>query len=508
MRWMWGVVLAFVAASAFAQNESPLVRGRLVLWVVRPAAKGWNPELARMDPSLGPAGIPKTVQEQTAGSFGTASSNVGTAASEYGQTASTLGQTAGSYGHAASEHGQAAGSYGTASSNVGQTAGSYGQTSSSYSGPDSGGTVDRRNLDRWLTPVRAPLWSQLRDSLRHDFPGLQAVMYEIREEDLQAGILAAAGRPEAADVLLGAPLPTRWATANHGALLQTIVQAKTETFFPAYLPSYKVSAWGHTCLEPEQRYAVMVNAANPDGARAFSAWFSAAYACETNLVDKDRPLNEAETIAVHAAGALVTGGSFGAEFDKDAVKIAPGIFSAWNVEMHQAVLSSHGDALFRAVGVRSIVADKQVARVIRTLVVLRRGSSEEPWRILQITLDMTLPMLMDSVNMLGSAVMGKPSGQALTAVSLAAPRDGEARMPTPDLWWDNKGGAKLEVVEWMPSGIAPSRLFLVQDTDGVAKTRVGAAFATFAGEVKWRVWSVGSGGAVAMTGWRGMVITP
>ena len=36
----------------------------------------------------------------------------------------------------------------------------------------------------------------------------------------------------------------------------------------------------------------------------------------------------------------------------------------------------------------------------------------------------------------------------LLGISQAAPRDGDTRSAPAELWWDNLGGASMQVVEW------------------------------------------------------------
>jgi hypothetical protein len=107
----------------------------------------------------------------------------------------------------------------------------------------------------------------------------------------------------------------------------------------------------------------------------------------------------------------------------------------------------------------------------------------------------------------GSPVL-RNEGPKVLGISQAAPVDGETRTAQPELWWDNLGGATLQIVEWQqgaPNNWSVSNLYFVPDNRERLRTRVAARFA-LGGQYRWRVWSVGPGGIVVLSPWRTMTI--
>jgi hypothetical protein len=92
-------------------------------------------------------------------------------------------------------------------------------------------------------------------------------------------------------------------------------------------------------------------------------------------------------------------------------------------------------------------------------------------------------------------------GNKPLGIAQASPIDGDNRSPQPELWWDNLGGASMQVVEWT-LGASPSNLFFVHDADSRLHTRAIARFATTAGKYRWRVWSIGTDGTIVLSPWR------
>lgn len=80
----------------------------------------------------------------------------------------------------------------------------------------------------------------------------------------------------------------------------------------------------------------------------------------------------------------------------------------------------------------------------------------------------------------------------------------------PELWWDNGGGAGLQVVEWQRSrgGWLDAHLYLAPDHNPKLQTRVTAQFANSQGRYRWRVWSVGAEGEMKISPWRTLNILP
>jgi hypothetical protein len=75
----------------------------------------------------------------------------------------------------------------------------------------------------------------------------------------------------------------------------------------------------------------------------------------------------------------------------------------------------------------------------------------------------------------------------------------------PQLVWDNRGGAGLQVVEWQrgeDGAWSDTRLYLVEDRNPTLRTQVMAEFADANGRYRWRVWSVGAHGDLQISAWR------
>ena len=129
------------------------------------------------------------------------------------------------------------------------------------------------------------------------------------------------------------------------------------------------------------------------------------------------------------------------------------------------------------------------------------------WRVLQMSFDLARAQQLNAMGILARA--GAESERVFRneatlplGILQASPTDGEGRSPQPDLWWDNLGGATLQVVEWQMSGAGSTYLYFVPDSANRLQTRVSARFAAAAGAYRWRVWSVGADGTIVISPWR------
>ena len=209
-----------------------------------------------------------------------------------------------------------------------------------------------------------------------------------------------------------------------------------------------------------------------------------------------------------------------------------------NAELWSAMLSGTGSAATgrvevrtepMAVGihgglavaaVRAVGSGEHAFGVAHALVVLRM-SSEGKWKVLEVLPSMS-PQAQDRAFRTltsfagGGAALGNEGSAALVnegprpqGVTQASPKDGETRPPQPMLWWDNLGGASLQVVEWQQefgNAWSAPNLYFVPDNNSRLRTQVVARFASAAGAYRWRVWSVGKGGNIVIGAWRTMNI--
>jgi hypothetical protein len=134
-----------------------------------------------------------------------------------------------------------------------------------------------------------------------------------------------------------------------------------------------------------------------------------------------------------------------------------------------------------------------------------RKSEDGNWRVLQVSLDLSpREQKAQGAQLMSTRPALAEQKAGVLGVKLAAPLDGETRPPQPELWWDNGGGSGLQVIEWQRG--PGSHLFLVPDQAARLQTRVTATFAKQPGTYRWRVWSVGVGGAMKISPWSTMKI--
>ena len=484
---------------------APLASGSLSIWIV---AHNPNPA-SRPKLRAGQLSSPAApeYQERTMGEFGQTAGSVGQTAGSVGQTMGDFGQTAGSVGQTAGSVGQTAGSYGTAASNVGKNAGDAGQTVGSFgvSTTDLPAAAAAANAirTRGPGPKRDARWAGLLNDLAQHFPRLQVQVADVFDDELQARLDEAAGTKTAPDVLLGNPLPTGWSRAN-----MALAALGLETRLPQTEEDMPVAGF-----EPEAAI-LTVRGHSPDAARAFYVW----------LAEGDRgafkPQSAAEvaagTVAARVLRGALQGDPLGSDVDPQMARLdgqqsrdllAKGGQGKFQVE----VMAEHVMNGFAVVSLRGVEAGSKAFGLVHALVVLRKDSAGH-WAVLQVSPFLTRTMLATGYDFLSKATMGQDASNPLgnesakpLGIAQASPADGEFRPPLPELWWDNKGGSSIQVVEWT-AGSGGSNLFFVKDNDPTLKTRVVARFAATAGRYRWRVWSVGADGAVLMSSWRELTV--
>jgi hypothetical protein len=155
---------------------------------------------------------------------------------------------------------------------------------------------------------------------------------------------------------------------------------------------------------------------------------------------------------------------------------------------------------------------KSAFGVAHAVVVLRMDETGN-WRVLQLTPNLALQQQQVATEILSgfAAKVSREQVAQVVSASLAAPVDGDDRSPMPEFWWDNMSNGTLEIVEWQQSAgrsWTGSNMYFVPEDGGHLRTRTTGRFAFAAGLYRWRVWSLGKGGAVAISSWRSVNILP
>jgi hypothetical protein len=475
---------------------APLKHGTLLVWVVYPAR-------AKIPPAAATAY--SRYSEQTAGSFGQAASDVGTNAGNTGQSPSTLGASTSSNSRNAGDVGQTAGSFGVSSSDLPAVAAA------------NNGSIPTLQL---VTPVHDRAWDGLEHRLREEFPELQVTFVDVSADDLRLRLVGRTGAEimddrfllrmsgrGGPDVLLGSPLA---AVSRLGGMMSMGIMPWIEQ---------TEASDGPGVVDPDA--AVSSRAAHAEEARAFVVWLrdqGNCAACRSLARESDKPAS----VAVEALRSVLNGNGLGDDADRQAatfsaqtVQIAAlgaNVTSAAPTSMSDLridVSDAQANDRFAVVELRA-VALRGAPFVAHAVVVLRTDDSGT-WRVLQISPNLRPEQQETAWSQLEPFGHGAEAAR-VAGISEAAPVDGDNRSPRPDLWWDNiDGGARLQVVEWQMRGSAgwtASNLYFVPDDHFRERTRVNARFAKTQGTYRWRIWSVGIGGAVVLSPWRVLNILP
>lgn len=425
---------------------------------------------------------------QNAGSYGTASSSVGTAASAVGQNAGGYGQNAGSYGTAASN-------VGTASSNFG--------AGNSVPAQESASTATAAAAQQSLS---SPAAEQVRSILREAFPDLQMSFVVVDADQLKQRLTSARGAVDFPDVLLGT-LPAGWWNGMDSEFGLTML--RPAVFYPN----------GVTDSAPAmEEIAILAHAQHMQAARALALWMSEPESgcpgcVQAGLTGKDKAV---AMIAEAAVERLVNGQPLGEDADQEmAPESSEGVrrmlatMGSTNVErdgVRVEVEDASVNGSLAAVALRVVVSSAGVFGVAHPLVVLRVVQGGR-WKVLQMSLNL---LQAEQTSEREALMVTNPPSAAeehagVKGVSQAAPQDGQTLLQMPDLVWDNRGGAGLQVVEWQRGeggSWSDARLYMVQDRNPRLQTHVQAEFANAYGRYRWRVWSVGAEGEVKISPWR------
>jgi hypothetical protein len=438
-------------------------------------------------------------QQKDLSGFGQNAAGYGTAASNYGQNGSTAGQNAGSYGTAASN-------YGTAASSVGQNASDYGNTNGSGAPAEAANSAPPMPQG----PLHNSQAEQVRDGLRQAFPDLQMRFLAVDPDQLKARLMAARGTVDYPDVLLGT-LPAAWWSGMDTEF--GLGMLRPAVFYPNGVTENS---------EGEPEVAILMHAPHMQAARAFVLWMSEPTSgcpgcVQASLVGKEA---SAATVAKTAMERLLNGEPLGDAADPDLVMDSSrgvrnmlaiigstaGNTAAPKEGAHVQVAETSVNGGLAAVALRVVVSSPGVFGVAHPLVVLRSGKDGQ-WKVLQMSLDLRQNEQANTRQalMLSSPPTSAEQSSGVKGVAQASPQDGQNVAQTPQLVWDNRGGAGLQVVEWQRGeggAWSNGRLYLVEDRNPTLRTQVLAEFANANGRYRWRVWSVGAHGALEISPWR------
>jgi len=439
-------------------------------------------------------------QQKDLSNFGQNAGGYGTASSNYGQPSSTAGQNAGSYGTASSN-------YGTAASNVGQNASDFGNRNGSGAPAEAANSVAPMQPQQ---PLRNAQAEQVKEGLRESFPDLQMRFLAVDPDQLKARLMAARGTADYPDVLLGT-LPAAWWSGMDTDFGLGMLQPAV--FYPNGVTDNS---------EGEPEVAILMHAPHMQAARAFALWMSEPTSdcpgcVQASFKDKQAA---AATVAKTAMERLLNGEPLGDAADADLVMDSShGVrrmlaimgstssnTAAPNDGVRVQVAEASVNGGLAAVALRVVVSSPGVFGVAHPLVVLRAGKDGQ-WKVLQMSLD--LPQNEQS-NVRQALMVSAPPTSAeqssgVKGIAQASPQDGQNVAQVPQLVWDNRGGAGLQVVEWQRGeggAWSDGRLYLVSDRNPTLRTQVMAEFANANGRYRWRVWSVGARGALEISPWR------
>jgi hypothetical protein len=509
-----GMVLSGGAVSR-AQDIDAARKARLVVGIVAPASTQRPRPASRAAVSAGAA---PQYKEQTAGSFGQTAGSAGQTAGSGGTTMANFGQTAGSVGQTAGSTGQNAGSFGgsIASKNAGdagQTVGSFGTSTTNLAA-----TATAANTLNFPALRLGREWDDFMSGVNRDIPDV--TFDNVLDTDLETDLREAEGTSAAPDVLLGNPLPEVWRRSDWALALRF---GLIGLWKPLRLPISE-SKEPPAGFRPEA--SIVAKSPNPEGARAFVLRLEGAGpAMQTARGSRDEAIVRA---ASQALRGLLQGAEAGGVADPEMAQFnaSAAALAMLDTNLAQAVegIKVRTDATsifvnngFAAVAMQAVADGPRAFGVVHAVALLRRDS-EGRWLVLHLAPNLTPAAQAHEMKLMEDAGFGarragvSRDGGKVLGISQAAPLDGDNRSAQPEMWWDNLGGATLQVLEWQRKGDSTddhwtiSNLYFVTDANSRLRTTVTARFATSPDTYRWRVWSVGMDGNVVLSGWRTMNI--
>jgi len=502
-KWLFLMLLSVpcMAQRSLDPVTQPLKTGSVTVWWVRPTTDEDRARIAAQKLNATIAPIKKYV-EHTTSEFGQPSSNVGQTAGNYNnQTPGSLGQTVGNAGQAASSDGTTADSFG-------QTASSFGESPS-----------DANKVKPVATaPIPKQVEASLRGSMLMSLGGADVQVVHVVSEEFEDKLAAVTNSRDYPDIVVGIENLPSWSSRGLGL-----------TMFGLPILAEPDSSTTHTPWRAFQRADILLQAPHPVQARAFVVWLRDEGGCDMWCGNKKyiakMGMEDAVTAAQGAFTNVLQGGAIKAYADKDAAEFSGPVAQSLafgdsfggpsrpidmeHLRIDTMALATNERHSLAAVTLRAVIPSEGSFGVVHAQVVLRKGEGGG-WGVLQISSNLRIPQLGEVNGLLAQAMFGKPDESApVLGVSQAAPLDGDNRSPQPYLWWDNLGGAALQVVEWQTkaeSGWTNTNLEPVSDTGPRLKTEVVASFARQAGQYRWRVWSVGKGGELKLSPWHSLII--
>jgi len=498
------ICLCLLATAATPSQGQGAEQRKLTVWRVVPIGPPRPVSIASLSPE---------VRSQTSGSFGQTAGSFGNAAGNTGQTAGSLGQTAGSVGKTAGSTGQSAGSFGESLDTIATAAeASNGTLVSAPMGAAAAASVTG------TTPIRVkrdPEWERFSSESKSLF---EVTFQDVGAAELQTRLDAVAGKDEAPDVLVALGRPKAWLWRETGLTTREALRTLGRVDLIPQTETPEIQTDRTTIPE----VAVMVHAPHPAAARAFVLWLlDGKRDLRANVL---RPGDEAQTavsVAKSALASVLSGGGVDGASDPEMAR-----FNSLQAQ-RMALLPESNEALgalkidinstastanerFAVIALRAVLEGSDSFGAAHAVVVLRVDEAGQ-WKVLQLTPNLPVEEQEEAVRALrGFALpVRRDVVERLSSVALAAPVDGDNRSPVPEFWWENPGGGTLQIVEWQRSDGAvftSSNMYFVPGENGHLRTRTTGRFADTPGTYRWRVWSLGRGGTVALSKWRSVNI--
>jgi hypothetical protein len=461
------------------------VEGKLRVWIVAP----YQPPKA--------AELPRTLRQQTAGSFG--------------QSAGTYGQTAGSYGQPTGSVSRQAGSNGDKTAgDTGQTAGSFGNSLDTLAAVAGPAQADKPVPSK---VVRDPRWAAVTREMERALAKVQITFEDVSANDVERRLKEAQRHPELLpDFFLG--------LASAGALGFADANMVRPIGLTSWATTFALRAAPDLSVPIAEEAAIYLAGQNRRPAEAASVWLWDRSLCiecgefklpDDTVADPDRRARALKVMTVaKAAMKSVLSAATATRVDPEAAEVnpvaaqgeafAPSGPADADVRLLTEVTALAANDTLAVVTLRTVAEGKSAFGVIRSMVVLRKVNGA--WHVLQVTPAVPFAERSEWGAIASCTGRPRPEGDALPSVSLPAPPDGDNRQAEPQMSWDNNGLAKVQVVEWQRGDGSSTRLMPITDTDPRPKTQVTARFARADGPYGWRVWSVRSDGVMTITKWR------